>query len=70
MADHGLAIKRVPLASLHLDLSNARTHGPENLEAIVGSLKQFGQAEPLVVQALEGWPLREKTKERSKGFAG
>src|SRR5438093_1381508 len=54
MDPHGLAIKRVPLASLHLDPSNARTHGPENLEAIVGSLKRFGQAEPLVVQAGSG----------------
>src|SRR5436309_909359 len=54
MDEHGLAIKRVPLASLHLDPSNARTHGPENLEAIVGSLRRFGQAEPLVVQAGSG----------------
>ena len=46
-----LAIKRVPLDSLHLDPSNARTHGTENLEAIKGSLLRFGQAEPLVVQA-------------------
>src|SRR5213594_1759723 len=49
-----LTIRRVPLDSLHLDPSNARTHGPENLEAIVGSLRRFGQAEPLVVQAGTG----------------
>ena len=50
----GLAIRRVPLASLHLDPANARLHGEENLAAIVGSLKRFGQAEPLVVQKPTG----------------
>jgi len=49
-----LKIKRVPIASLHLDPANARLHGSRNLEAIVASLKQFGQAEPLVVQAGTG----------------
>ena len=37
----GLAIRRVPLASLHLDPANARLHGDENLVAIEGSLKRF-----------------------------
>lgn len=46
----GLAIRRVPIASLHLDPANARAHPERNLESIVGSLKRFGQAEPLVVQ--------------------
>jgi DNA modification methylase len=50
----GLAIRRVALDAIHLDPSNAREHGPENMEAIVGSLKQFGQAEPLVVQKSTG----------------
>src|SRR5262245_57722517 len=50
----GLAIRRVPLASLHLDPANARVHGDQNLAAIEGSLKQFGQAEPLVVQKATG----------------
>jgi DNA modification methylase len=49
-----LTIRRVPLDSLHLDPSNARSHGPENMEAILGSLKQFRQAEPLVVQKSTG----------------
>src|SRR2546428_7987977 len=49
-----LTIRRVPLDSLHLDPANAREHGPENLEAIVGSLKRFNQAEPLVVQKKTG----------------
>src|SRR2546427_7928763 len=49
-----LTIRRVPLDSLHLDPANAREHGPENMEAILGSLKRFGQAEPLVVQKKTG----------------
>ena len=44
-------VERVLISSLHLDPANARSHGPGNMEAIVGSLKRFGQAEPLVVQA-------------------
>jgi DNA modification methylase len=44
-----LSIRRVPLASLHLDGSNARQHPAENLTAIKASLARFGQAEPLVV---------------------
>ena len=50
----GLRIERVPLDALHLDPANARTHGPENMEAITASLRRFGQAEPLVVQATTG----------------
>ena len=42
--------KILPLASLHEDPANARKHGPKNLEAIRGSLLEFGQVEPLVVQ--------------------
>ena len=50
----GLEIKRVPLDSIHPDPANAREHGPENLEAIISSLKRFNQAEPLVVQKASG----------------
>jgi hypothetical protein len=50
----GLCIKRVPIESLHLDPANARAHGEANLDAIRGSLKRFGQAEPLVVHARTG----------------
>jgi DNA modification methylase len=50
MPTEGLAIRRVALDSLHLDPSNARVHGEENMEAIIGSLKRFTQVEPLVVQ--------------------
>ncbi len=49
-----LNIRRVPLDSLHLDPANAREHGEENLEAILGSLKRFAQVEPLVVQKKSG----------------
>jgi DNA modification methylase len=44
-----LTIRRVPLASLHLDPANARQHPTNNLAAIKASLARFGQAEPLVV---------------------
>lgn len=53
-ATHNLAIRRVPVDSLHLDPSNARVHGEENMAAIEGSLRRFGQAEALVVQKASG----------------
>jgi DNA modification methylase len=46
-----LSIKRVALSTLVSDPANARLHGEENLDAIIASLRRFGQAEPLVVQA-------------------
>jgi len=46
-----LSVTRVPLAQIVPDPANARSHGPANLEAIEASLRRFGQAEPLVVQA-------------------
>jgi len=49
-----LAIHRVPLASLHLDPANARTHPPENVQAIKASIARFGQVEPLVRQESTG----------------
>jgi DNA modification methylase len=49
-----LSIKRVPIDCLHQDPANARLHGSENMDAIEGSLRRFGQAEPLVVQAGTG----------------
>lgn len=45
-----LGVVRVPIASLVPDPANARLHGDENLEAIIASLRRFGQAEPLIVQ--------------------
>jgi len=50
----GLEVKRVPLHALHVDPSNARIHPDVNIDAIVGSLRRFGQAEPLVVQSGTG----------------
>jgi len=44
-------ITRVSLASLVPDPANARLHPERNLQSIVDSLRRFGQAEPLVVQA-------------------
>ncbi len=49
-----LAIRRVPIDSVHLDPSNARTHDQRNLETIQASLARFGQVEPLVVQQGSG----------------
>ncbi|HBH54971.1 MAG TPA: hypothetical protein DDY91_24075 [Planctomycetaceae bacterium] len=40
----------VPIGDIVPDSSNARTHGRANLDAIKGSLRQFGQAQPLLVQ--------------------
>ena len=45
-----LSIERVPIDSLVLDPANARLHDGANLDAIAGSLRRFGQAEPLVVR--------------------
>ena len=52
--DPTLTIQRVPIDTLHLDPANARLHPDENLDAIEASLRRFGQAEPLVVQASTG----------------
>ena len=42
--------RKVPIDSLSLDPANTRKHGERNMDAIKGSLAQFGQVEPLVVQ--------------------
>jgi ParB-like chromosome segregation protein Spo0J len=49
-----LTIRRVALSALHTDPANARSHDERNLAAIATSLKQLGQAEPLVVQRSTG----------------
>jgi len=46
-----LQISRVPLTRIVPDPANARSHNAANLDAIEASLRRFGQAEPLVVQA-------------------
>ena len=49
-----LCISRRSLDSIVPDRANPRVHPEANLDAIVASLKRFGQAEPLVVQAKSG----------------
>ena len=49
-----MKVKRVPIDTLHQDPSNARVHDERNLATIKGSLNQWGQVEPLVVQAGTG----------------
>ncbi|HEX5010324.1 MAG TPA: site-specific DNA-methyltransferase [Planctomycetota bacterium] len=44
-----LAVQRVPISSLVPDPANVRQHSPGNLDAIVGSLRRFGQQKPIVV---------------------
>ena len=39
-----------PIDSLHADPANARLHGARNVQAIVASLRKFGQRTPIVVQ--------------------
>jgi ParB-like chromosome segregation protein Spo0J len=46
-----LTVQTANLSELHQDPDNARAHNAKNLEAIVGSLRAFGQVEPLVVNA-------------------
>ncbi|MHC4178644.1 MAG: DNA modification methylase [Planctomycetota bacterium] len=41
----------VPVATLHTDPNNARTHDADNLTAIEASLKQFGQVSPIVANS-------------------
>jgi hypothetical protein len=45
-----LAIVTVPIDALYEDPANARLHGERNLDAIMASLRRFGQVEPLVVK--------------------
>jgi len=42
-------IEKVKISLLTLDPENARTHSTKNVDAISGSLKQFGQRKPIVV---------------------
>ena len=42
-------IETVAIQDLQLDSNNARKHDKKNLEAIAGSLKQFGQRKPIVI---------------------
>jgi hypothetical protein len=46
-----LQIETVKLTALKPDPNNARRHNDKNLEAIAGSLKQFGQRKPIVINS-------------------
>lgn len=46
-----LIIETLPLNVLNFDPHNARKHGAKNLDAIAGSLKQFGQRKPIVIDS-------------------
>lgn len=46
---NALKVERVRVESLTPDPTNARKHSKKNLDAIAGSLRQFGQRRPLVV---------------------
>lgn len=42
-------VETVAIQDLQLDPNNARKHDKKNLDAIAGSLKQFGQRKPIVI---------------------
>jgi len=44
-----MQLEPLKISSLTLDPNNARTHDNANLEAIAGSLTQFGQRKPIVI---------------------
>jgi ParB-like chromosome segregation protein Spo0J len=44
-----LQIKKISIEKLSNDPANARKHDDRNIEAIVGSLRRFGQQKPIVV---------------------
>jgi ParB-like chromosome segregation protein Spo0J len=44
-----LAIKQVPIDSIHLDPANVRKHGERNQAALKASLARFGQQKPIVI---------------------
>lgn len=44
-----MKLERLSIAELQLDPHNARKHDNANLEAIAGSLTQFGQRKPIVI---------------------
>jgi len=44
-----LEIQTIRIADLKPDPQNARTHSEQNLSAITGSLREFGQRKPIVI---------------------
>src|SRR5690242_10846536 len=49
-----LAIRRRAISTLVPDPANPRSHGEENIAAIVASIRRFGQVEPLLIQKRTG----------------
>ena len=49
-----IQVENVPIDAVCLDPANTRRHSERNLEAIRGSLRRFGQVEPLVAQKSTG----------------
>lgn len=49
-----MKIETIPIDAVTEDPANTRKHGERNLYTIAGSLKRFGQVEPLVVQRKTG----------------
>lgn len=50
MIHESLRALAVPIGELEYDPKNARKHGEKNIAAIRGSLRQYGQRKPIVVQ--------------------
>jgi hypothetical protein len=46
-----MQVERLAVSDLTSDPRNARLHGEQNLQAIAGSLRRFGQQKPIVVDA-------------------
>ena len=46
-----MKIEKVAVGSLSLDPANVRAHGSRNLDAIMASLRRFGQQKPIVVDS-------------------
>ena len=50
-ASHPLAVAYRPIASLLPDPRNARTHPKRQLEQIAASIREFGFANPILIDA-------------------
>jgi site-specific DNA-methyltransferase (adenine-specific) len=46
-----MKIKTVPIDSISQDPANLRKHGERNIDAIVASLRKFGQQHPIVIDS-------------------
>jgi len=46
-----LEIKKLLVSSLSNDPANARKHNDRNIEAIIASLRRFGQQKPIVIDS-------------------